>query len=142
MKKIFNLILFLSVVCSAQIDNTLLRFQYRKFGVIGKQINVEFKYISPNSILVYKTIDKKIEKPFKIEKYNYDLLIKELQSTIKLKPKVEEIICSHGNYLNIQYIEDGKFKNIESECISEKMNSWTFSLLEKFLALINEKETF
>ncbi|MDP3352431.1 MAG: hypothetical protein Q8S44_01660, partial [Flavobacteriaceae bacterium] len=111
MKNLFNLILFLSVVCSAQIDNTSLSFKYRKFGVIGKQINVEFKFINSDSIMVYKTIDKKMEMPFKIEKTKYDLLIKELQSTIELKPKEEEIICFHGNYINIQYVENGKFKN-------------------------------
>ena len=137
------MILFLSIVCSAQIDNTSLRFQYRKFGVIGKQINVEFKFINSDSIIVYKTIEKKMEMPFKIEKTKYDLLIKELQSTIELKPKEEEeIICSHGNYLNIQYIENGKHKSIESECISPKMNSWAFNLLENFLTVITEKEIF
>jgi hypothetical protein len=135
--------MFLSVVCSAQIDNTSLLFQYRKFGVNGKQINVEFKFIDLDSIMVYKTIEKKMEIPFEIEKAEYDLLIKELQLAIELKPKEEEeFICSHGNYLNIQYKENGKYKNIESECISPKMNSWAFNLLEKFLKVINEKEIF
>ncbi|RXR18883.1 hypothetical protein [Flavobacterium stagni] len=142
MKNLFNLILFLSVVCSAQIDNTFLLFQYRKFGINGKQINVEFKIINLTSIMVYKTIDNKMEMPFEIEKVKYDLLIKELKSAVELKPKEEEIICSHGNYLHIQYKENGKYKNIESECISPKMNSWAFSLLEKFLKLIDEKEIF
>ena len=71
------MILFLSIACSAQIDNTSLHFQYRKFGVIGKQINVEFKIINSDSIIVYKTIDKKMEMPFKIEKAKYDLLHEE-----------------------------------------------------------------
>ncbi|WP_150111947.1 hypothetical protein [Flavobacterium sasangense] len=142
MKHLFNLILFLSTVCSAQIDNTTLSIQYRKFGVIGKQINVEFKLINSDSIIVYKVIDKKIEIPFKIEKAKYDTLIKELQVAIKLKPKEEEIICSHGNYLKIFYKENDNTKNIESECISPKMNSWAFKVLESFLAVINEKEIF
>ena len=134
--------MFLSVICSAQIDNTSLLFKYRKFGVNGKQINVEFKFISFDSIMVYKTIDKKMEIPLEIEKEKYDLLIKELQSAIVLKPKEEEFICSNGNYLYLQYEENGKYKNIESECISLKMNSWAFKLLEEFLKIINEKEIF
>lgn len=142
MRKIFNLLLLLSCVCSAQIDKNSIFFNYRKNGVIGEQVKVKFKVNKSDSIVVYKKIDNGEELVFKIPSNEYGFLISELEKTIKTQPKHEEFICSHGNKFDISFSVKSKPKNISSSCISSKMNSWSLKLLERFLNIIGEKEKY
>jgi len=155
MKNAFYFILLLSITCIAQIDKTIIRFEYVKYGHLADQIKVEFKVDDLDSVVVYKTTESvefksiendtitvydTIDKKFKIEKTQFEVLCNELETAIEFEPDEEEYLCSNGNYLKIYFKINGKSKNISSSCIALDMNSWSYKLLEKFLEIIDEKK--
>jgi hypothetical protein len=154
-KNAFYFILLLSTTCLAQIDKTNIRFEYIKYGHLGDQIKVEFIVADFDSVVVNKTtesvdfksienetitVNDTIDKKFKIEKTQFELLCNELEAAIELEPEQEEYICSSGNYLKIYYKINGESKKISSSCIALDMNSWSYKLLQKFLEIIDEKK--